>query len=66
MFSDQSSLGWASMDGPSSTDAKIIKLKTILTDGTRKGINSKHDGFKVLFIFALKQSRTQFLKSETF
>ena len=52
MFSDQSSLGWASMDGPSSTDATNTKLKTILIDGRRKGINSKDEGFKVLSIFA--------------
>ena len=63
---DQSSYGWTSMDGPSSTDAKNLKLKTILIDGWRKGINRKDEGLKVLSIFELKQSRTQFLKSEIF
>ena len=54
------------MDGPSSTDAKNLKLKTIRIDGWRKGINRKDEGLKVLSIFELKQSRTQFLKSEIF
>ena len=54
------------MDGPSSTDAQNPKLKTILIDGWRKGINSKNEDLKVLSIFELKQNRTQFLKWEIF
>ena len=45
---------------------KTPKLKTILIDGWRKGINSKDEGLKVLSIFELKQNRTQFLKWEIF